>query len=259
MPYCAEPAETNTQVNARRRRRPRQTLRTLAYVNLDQGNGGIIRDLTDSGIAVHAVAALRPGQEVSLRFDLLSPRVRVESRGRVAWADPTGQAGIEFIGASPRVRRALRDWLLVQMFASAAVSGRDSIFAAAREDELTFSPILQTPILVASEPTQFAGTLPTPRVAWAWFRFSERTFSMLVDGLVLLCAVLLFSISSIVVMGGVPAWPLAATLLLTIATIFMALYQIVFSDFLFGATPGARLARIAMLGTLPDEENPRFR
>jgi hypothetical protein len=231
----------------------------LAYVNLDQGNGGIIRDLTDSGIAVHAVAALRPEQEVSLRFDLLSPRVRVETRGRVAWADPTGQAGIEFIGASPRVRRALREWLLVQMFASAAASGRDSIFAPAREDELTFSPILQAPILVDSDPTQFAGALPAARVACAWFRFSERTFSMLVDGLVLLCAVLLFSISSIVLMGGVPAWPLAVTLLLTIATIFLAVYQIVFSDFLFGATPGARLARLAVSDSVEEDRDQRFR
>ncbi len=228
MPYCAEPAETVSQVTPRRRRCPRQTLRTLAYVNLDQGNGGIIRDLTDSGIAVHAVAALRPGQEVSLRFDLLSPRVR-------------------------------GDWLLVQMFASAAASGRDSIFSAAREDELTFSPILQAPILVDSEPTQFAGALPMTRVAWAWFRFSERTFSILVDGLVLLCAVLLFSISSIVVMGGVPAWPLSVALLLTIATIFVALYQIVFSDFLFGATPGARLARLAAFGPAQQEQDQRFR
>ena len=259
MPYCAEPAETDTQVTPRRRRCPRQTLRTLAYVNLDQGNGGIIRDLTDSGIAVHAVAALRPEQEVSLRFDLLSPRVRVETRGRVAWADPTGQAGIEFIGASPRIRRALRDWLLVQMFASAAASGRDSIFVPAREDELTFSPILQAPILVDSEPTHFAGTLSTPRVAWAWFRFSERTFAILVDGLVLLCALLLFSISSIVVMGGVPAWPLAVALLLTITTIFVALYQIVFSDFLFGTTPGARLARLAAFGPAQQEQDQRFR
>src|SRR6266513_3390211 len=115
MSYCAEPSETPTQVTPQRRRCPRQTLRTLAYVNLDQGNGGIIRDLTDSGIAVHAVAALRPEQEVSLRFDLLSPRVRVETRGRVAWADPSGQAGIEVIGASARGRRAWRDWLLTQM------------------------------------------------------------------------------------------------------------------------------------------------
>jgi hypothetical protein len=259
MPYCAELAETTTQVTPRRRRCPRQTLRSLAYVTLDLGNGGIIRDLTESGIAVQAVAALRPDQEVSLRFDLLSPRVRVETRGRVAWADPTGQAGIEFVGASPRARRALRDWLLVQMFSSAAVSGRDSIFAATRENELTFSPIPQAAILVQPEPMELAEALATSRIAWAWFRFSERTFSMLVDGLVLLCAVLLFSISSIFVMGGVPAWPLAGALLLTTATIFLAVYQILFSDFLCGATPGARLARLAIIGPGEEGQDQRFR
>src|SRR5437667_11013923 len=128
MPYCAEPAEIDTQVTPRRRRCPRQTLRTLAYVNLDQGNGGIIRDLTDSGIAVHAVAALLPQQEVSLRFDLLSPRVRVETRGRVAWADPTGQAGMAFIGASPRKRRTLRERQLVHRYASAPARVGESRF-----------------------------------------------------------------------------------------------------------------------------------
>ncbi len=259
MQYCAEPTESLVQANPRRRRCPRQTLRSLAYVNLDQGNGGIIRDLTESGIAVQAVGALRPEQEVSLRFDLLSPRVRVETRGRVAWADPSGQAGIEFIGASPRVRRALRDWLLTQMLASAAISGRDSMFSAVRENELTFSPVFQAPIVVSPESIAFGEAETAPSVAWSWFTFSGRSFSMLVDGLVLLCAVLLFSISSIVVMGGVPAWPIATALLLTIAAIFLAIYQILFSEFLFGATPGARLARLAMTSGLEEERDQRFR
>src|SRR5947207_14940442 len=139
MPYCAEPAETDTQVTPRRRRCPRQTLRTLAYVNLDQGNGGIIRDLTDSGIAVHAVAALRPGQEISLRFDLLSPRVRVETRGRVAWADSNGQSGIQFNPLPKRLQKTIRDWLLLQMLSAASVSGRDTIFAN-YDSQFMFSP-----------------------------------------------------------------------------------------------------------------------
>ncbi len=32
-------------------------------------------------------------QQVFLRFDLANPRARVEATGRVAWADPVGQAG----------------------------------------------------------------------------------------------------------------------------------------------------------------------
>src|SRR5262249_2959660 len=121
MSYCAEAPAATLQAMPRRRRCPRQTVRTLAYVNLNDGNGGIIRDLTECGVAVQAVAALRPEQEVNVRFDLLSPRVRVEARGRVAWADPGGQAGIELTALSPRARRALRDWLLTQMLSSAAI------------------------------------------------------------------------------------------------------------------------------------------
>jgi PilZ domain len=257
MQYCAEPAETAISISPRRRRSPRQTLRSLAYVTLDQGNGGIIRDLAESGIAVQAVAALRPEQEVSLRFDLFSPRVRVETRGRVAWADPSGQAGIELVGTSARARRALRDWLLTQMLAASAISGRDSIFAATRENELTFSAVTHAPILLQPEPTVAEGLQPS--IACSWFTVSEHGFALLVDTLVLLCAILLFSVSSIVVMGGVPAWPLALALLFTTATIFVAVYQILFSDFVCGATPGARLARLAVGGLVEEEQDQRFR
>lgn len=256
MPYCAEPAEAEIQTIPRRRRRPRQTLRTLAYVNLNEGNGGIIRDISETGLAVQAVGALRAGQEVSLRFDLFSPKARVDARGRVAWAEPNGQAGIELLETSGRVRRALRDWLLTQMLSSAVTSGRDSIFAVLREDELTFSPTAPAPIIL--QPAT-AGISPAAIADQTWFRLSERAFAMLVDGLVLLCAVLLFSISSIVVMGGVPAWPLAAALLLTTATIFVAVYQILFSDSLCGATPGARLARLACVKSGDEESATRFR
>src|SRR5260370_37372159 len=115
MAYCPEAVELEAQVHPRRRRHPRQALRSLAYVTLDQANGGIIRDLTESGMAIQAVGRLQAGQELDLRFDLISPRVRVDARGRVAWADSGGQAGIQFLGVTPRVQRGLREWLLIQM------------------------------------------------------------------------------------------------------------------------------------------------
>jgi hypothetical protein len=241
MAYCPEAAELEVQVCPRRRCYPRQTLRSLAYVKLDQGNGGIIRDLTESGMAIQAVGRLHPGQELDLRFDLIAPRVRVDARGRVAWADSGGQGGIQFLGLTPRMQRALRDWLLIQMLSAAAVSGRDCMFSAG-EMELTFSAPARAAIVV--EPA-VADEMEPPRVEWGLFSLSARSFSIFVDALVLLCAVLVFAISSIAVMGGVPAWPLAAALLLTASTIFVAVYQVLFSDFLCGATPGKRLAGLA--------------
>src|SRR5271169_4807371 len=88
-----------------RRRHYRHHIRTLAYVNLDNGNGGIIRDLGDSGLAIQAVAPLLLNQQVFLRFELANPRVRVETTGRVAWVDPMGQAGVEFLTLSQRSAR----------------------------------------------------------------------------------------------------------------------------------------------------------
>jgi hypothetical protein len=43
-------------------------------------------------------------------------------------------------------------------------------------------------------------------------------------------------------MGGVPPLPLAVALLFAASSIFLAAYQLIFSDFLCGASPGKRLA-----------------
>jgi hypothetical protein len=214
----------------------RQTLRSLAYVKLDQANGGIIRDLTESGMAIQAVGRLQPGQELDLRFDLISPRVRVDARGRVAWADPGGQAGIEFLGVTPRVQRAVRDWLLIQMLAGAAVSGRDSMFSAA-EMELTFSAPARAAIVVELPVAE------SPRVEWGCF-LTARGFSIFVDAG--------FGVRGVGVCdqfhcgdgrgSGMAAGDGAAA---NGSTIFVAVYQVMFSDLLCGATPGRRLAGMA--------------
>jgi hypothetical protein len=256
MAYCPEAVESEPQLHPRRRHYPRQTLRSLAYVTLDEGNGGIIRDLTESGMAVQAVGRLHPGQEVSIRFEVLSPRVRVDARGRVAWADSSGQAGIQFFGVTARAQRSLKDWLLFQMLSAATISGRDSMFSTI-EPALSFSAAARPAIVV--EPSFTLEDSESARVNWGFFSLSTRIFSIFVDSLVLLCAVLLFSISSIAVMGGLPAWPLAAALFFTALTIFVAVYQILFSDLLYGATPGRRLAMLASNQQDPNGRDQRFR
>jgi hypothetical protein len=254
-PQVLEPEQ---QWEPRRRQIPRQTLRSLSYVKLDEGNGGIVRDLSEEGMAVQAVAPLQAGREVTLRFELLSPRVRIDTRGRVAWSDSSGQAGIQFTELALRTRRSLRDWLFTQMLSSAAITGRDSIFAP-QERELVFSSAARPAILIQSAATELMYDCEIPRVSWGLLSLSERGFAIFVDVLVLLCAILLFSISSVVIMGGVPVWPLSAALLLTTSTIFVAVYQILFSEFLCGATPGKRLASLAVLPANDGEDLQRFR
>ena len=258
MVYSPQLVDLGPETHPMRRLYPRQTLRSLAYVKLDQGNGGIVRDLTESGMAVQAVARLQAGQDVNLQFELLSPRVRVDVRARVAWSDPSGQGGIHFLDLTPRTRRSLRDWLFTQLLASAAITGRDSMFAAS-ERELIFSAAVRPAIVIEPEFAPHSEESETPRVSWGFVSLSVRSFSVFVDTLVLLCAVLLFSISSVAVMGGLPEWPLATALFLTTSTIFVAVYQLLFSDVLCGASPGNRLAGLAMSQSGAGEEVQRFR
>jgi len=108
------------------RARHRHELRTLAYVTLDEANGGIVRNLNDSGIAAQAVAAVRPRQRLRVRFELNPPlsklalpnhprssraRLRVESLGEVMWATSSGQCGIRFVDLPPRMTRQINEWI----------------------------------------------------------------------------------------------------------------------------------------------------
>jgi len=234
---------TQVSAHAPRRRYPRYPMRSLAYVRLEHNNGGIIRDVTESGLALQAVTPLRIGEDLALRFELFSPRVKIETRARVRWADGSGQAGISFDDLSPKVRRALRDWILLQMLTAAAASGRDSIFTPL-DSQLVLS--------AAARPAISLATNAVPEVRWGILSLSVRSFGVFVDTVILLCAVLLFSISAIAVMGGVPPLPLAASLLFAACAIFVAAYQLIFSDFLCGASPGRRLAAEAS-GTRSDD------
>jgi hypothetical protein len=237
-----------------RRSQARYPLRSLAYLRLDHNNnGGIIRDLTLSGLALQAVTPLDPGENLALRFELLSPRVRIEAQGRVVWADANGQAGICFSDLSPRSQRALRDWIFTQMLAAAVSSGRDSIFAPL-DSQLMVSPAPTAAILV--EPRARAQAAP---ISWGIFSFSFNGFSRFVDILVLSCAVLFFSVGSIVVMGAIPPLPLAAILLLASSAIFVTVYHLIFSDFLCGASPGKRLAGLAAAPPADSAPLDRFR
>lgn len=92
----------------------RHELRTLTYVTLDEANGGIVRNLTRNGIGVQAVAALHPGQQLRLRFDLRYPRLRVEARGEVMWSTRSGQCGIRFLNASTMTRR-IDEWIFANL------------------------------------------------------------------------------------------------------------------------------------------------
>jgi Tfp pilus assembly protein PilZ len=265
------------------RRHFRQKVQSLAYVNLDQANGGIIRNLSEAGIAIQAVAPLRANQQIFLRFELLNPRIRMEAAGRVAWSDAMGQAGVEFQSVSQRSRRQLKEWLFSQLLITAHQGAWDSVFlhrkGAGEAKELLFSaaprPAIRLEPKAAISPELSQGLTKDqkdhPSLREGRFErlqlhgfpisISPRTLSRLVDGLILLSAVLLFSVVSLATTHTFPAWQVAVGLAFGTLCLFAVVYWFLFV-ICIGVTPGVYLAKLAgdPDGMRPEEEDrPRFR
>jgi len=276
-----------------RRLHYRQKLSTLAYVNLDHTNGGIVRDLSEAGVAIQTVTPLDLNQQVQLRFELLRPRLHVETLGRVTWADQRGQAGIQFLNLSDRAQRSLKQWIFTQLLARAqqladtgfnfnpgkpgeaptqllfSTSPRPAIRLEpqARSSRLPDQPGQRSlhrnwpeRELQGKSLSEMASTPALMRLPWLPFPVSHRIFARVVDGLILLAALLLFSVLAMAVTQIFPSLPVAAALALVVTSVFVTVYWFLFVIWM-GATPGARLARLASCDSSGDEEEdrPRFR
>ena len=262
------------------RARHRHELRTLTYVTLDQANGGIVRNLSRNGIGVQAVGAVRPRQQVRVRFELRYPRLRVEVRGEVTWATFSGQCGIRFLDLSPRMTRQLNQWIFGDLLEGISLHSdrAGSMFEAspcallagdapAEDDGLMVSA---APLKVIELPTRPFPPKPVsasgdsteqeeqPELEWLSQPLSGRSLVWTINTLVVVAAVLLFALVFLSVTGEPPRWPLAmgggATI--SVATLYWGFFEL-----FGGASPGTRLARLTGWDLEQDEEatDSRFR
>jgi PilZ domain len=249
----------------------RHELRTLTYVTLDEANGGIIRNLNHEGVAVQAVGALRPQQQVRLRFELRLPRLRVEAQGQVSWASRSGQCGIRFVNLPSSTRLQIDQWIfsnLLDALARDAAHPR-SIFGASvvsiargekvagpeEEDGLTLSAAPHPAIRLEPDPVtrEDPEVLPRhsdediadsddPQSSWLSRPLSGRNFAWLVDSLVVMAALLLFAVIFLSIAHELPPWPLALGTALAAAAFVAGAYWSVFAIF-GGESLGVRLAQ----------------
>jgi len=262
------PGSAQAAVASRRKGRGyRHKLQTLAYVNLDQANGGILRDISENGLALLAVAPVYANQPVSVRLDL-GPRLQLESAGRIAWSGPMGQAGVEFLDPPPRAKKLLKQYLFAQLLVRAhEVLGAESIFSQRTSDgaaELHFSTAARPTIQLNAEDIKTIaaeGKFPLSGSGWFGRALSAHTVCRLLDGVILTLAVLWFAIVALGMLRELPAWPITFSVLFVAASLFGVAYWLLFV-FWIGATPGAHFARLAgnKMRSDPEEDDlPRFR
>jgi TonB family protein len=126
--------QTGSSLDGRDRRIcARQQVKSLAYLDIGSDNGGIVLNISESGVAVHAVSVLPAEPLVDLRLQLPRSSKRLETKGKVAWTSSTKkEAGVEFIELPEEVRLEIRDWLASENLEPVYIESSPDIESSAR-------------------------------------------------------------------------------------------------------------------------------
>jgi hypothetical protein len=225
----------------------RHPINSLIYVHLDEGNGGIIRNLGQGGAAIQAVGPLQVKQNVRMRFDLINPRARIDVRAEVAWTNSEGQAGLRFLDIAPQVKSQLNDWIFATLLRGIELAS-PVLTHPEESDDLILSPLgIPTIRLPRTDVRPPAAEEPVETVSLAWWPWPvpARVLAGLMDGLVLFSAVLIFFCIFLSIVHALPPWPVTLGLLFGVAAFFTAAYLCLFGIMGRG-TAGVLLAKLAM-------------
>jgi hypothetical protein len=273
------------------RAQPRHELRTLTYVTLDQGNGGIVRNLTSEGMRLQVIAPVSPLQQYSVRLDLRNPRLRIETRGEVVWSALSGECGIRFLDLSPRTNDQIKEWILgdqpesvtiqpeqpepvffepiVGSLVTEEAGGTENSESDESDDGLLISATGRSAIELPTLPQPMAEPVLLHRevvdspeetavpLDWLSAPLSGRGLAWTVNVLVVVAGLLLFVVVFLSLVGEAPPWPLAviAGMACVVTLMYWGFFQ------LFGGSSfGKRLARL-VTGDPDDNESisVRFR
>ena len=132
-----------------RRVHARQRVVSLTYVDLGQSNGGIVLNVSETGIGIQAVEQLNDPDSVWLQ--LPSAKKRLEVRTKVAWIGPSRkEAGLRFIDLSEDTLKQIRTWIACEA----------SPYAFGRHNGSYFFEPTPVPAAVAPDSVVQAGAKP---------------------------------------------------------------------------------------------------
>jgi TonB family protein len=124
------PHVENPLPDRERRRHPRRRDISLAYIDLGGDNGGIILNISESGLVLAAAAPLYGDQLPKMRFQLPESTGWIEASGEIAWlSESKREAGVRFLTMKDEDRERIRIWV------SSETASRESqrVISRARE------------------------------------------------------------------------------------------------------------------------------
>jgi TonB family protein len=106
---------TNTSFTAERRNHARMGVTSLTFIDLDDGNGGLILDLSEGGATVQATEVLIGDFFQRVRFRLPNAKNWIETSGRLVWQRRSErEAGIQFVDLAEDARNQIKDWVYLE-------------------------------------------------------------------------------------------------------------------------------------------------
>ncbi len=94
-----------------RRRYVRQNV-LFSSAELEKGNGGIILNISEGGVALHAVSEIPADELPNLRFQFSLEHPWIEAKGRIVWRSHSRRsAGVQFIDLPGSARERIRKWI----------------------------------------------------------------------------------------------------------------------------------------------------
>ncbi|MGH9685077.1 MAG: TonB family protein [Candidatus Acidiferrales bacterium] len=95
-----------------RRLHARRAPVSLTYVEMGENNGGIMLNLSESGLAVTTAEVLGEHDLPRMRFQLPQSEGWIETSGQLVWVSASRkEAGIRFTGLSEEARLRIREWV----------------------------------------------------------------------------------------------------------------------------------------------------
>jgi TonB family protein len=163
-----------------RRLHVRQRLSSIIYVDIGLDNGGIVLNLSETGMGFQAAGPLGREGELAIKIKLQSSKVRIQVTAQIVWISSSNrQAGIRFLDVRSEDQLQIQEWVRSQappppLWTKSSKPGEEAAGSSRKQEtdhelqgdkRLSMLSEIVIPVLNRQKPPEVSdiGTVPTDR------------------------------------------------------------------------------------------------
>jgi TonB family protein len=124
-----------------RRARARRNPSSLSYLEMSEGNGGIVLNVSETGVAIAVAQSIDDDHIARLSFRLPLLDRTFQAQGEVVWrSESKKSAGVRFVNLDERDRVQIRNWIRAEIVGAELQIPQESERTAAEKSALIVMP-----------------------------------------------------------------------------------------------------------------------